>query len=45
MQPEQFKRRAEELTERLKQREKELAAMRSVVSSSPVVIGGSLIIP
>ena len=45
MQPEQFKRRAEELTARLEQREKELAAMRSVVSSTPVIIGGSLIIP
>ena len=45
VQPEMAKRRYEELTARLEQREKELAAMRSVVSSSPVVIGGSLIIP
>ena len=45
MQPEQFTLRAEELTPRLEQREKELAAMRSVVSSTPVSIGGRLIIP
>lgn len=45
VQPEMAKRRYEELTARLEQREKELAAMRSVVSSTPVVIGGSLIIP
>ena len=45
VQPEMAKRRFEELTARLEQREKELAAMRSVVSSTPVVIGGSLIIP
>jgi len=45
VQPEMAKRRYEELTARLEQREKELVAMRSVVSSTPVVIGGSLIIP
>ena len=45
MQPEQFRRRAEELTARLEKREKELAAMRIVVSNTPVVIGGCLIIP
>ena len=45
VQPEMAKRRFEELTARLEQREKELVAMRSVVSSTPVVIGGSLIIP
>ncbi len=45
MQPEMAKRRHEELTARLEQREKELIAMRSVVSGSPVVIGDSLIIP
>jgi len=45
VQPEMAKRRSEELTARLKQREKELAAMRSVVSSTPVVVGGSLVIP
>lgn len=45
MQPENARRRAEELTARLEQRERELTAMRSVVSSTPVVIGGALIIP
>jgi superfamily II DNA or RNA helicase len=43
--PEQFKRRAEELSARLEQRIKELEAMRNVVSSTPVVLGGALIIP
>ena len=43
--PEQFRRKAEELTERLKQRERELELMRCVVSSTPVIIGGALIIP
>lgn len=43
--PEQFKRRAEELSARLEQRIKELEAMRNVVSSTPVVIGGALVIP
>jgi len=43
--PEQFKRRAEELSARLDQRIKELEAMRNVVSSTPVVLGGALIIP
>ncbi|MCY1281575.1 RNA polymerase-associated protein RapA [compost metagenome] len=45
MQPENARRTAEELTARLQQREKELEAMRSVVSSTPVVIGGALVIP
>lgn len=44
-QPEQARRRAEELTERLKQRTHELEAMKNVVSSTPVVLGGALIIP
>jgi hypothetical protein len=43
--PEQFRRKAEELTARLQQRERELAAMKNVVSSTPVIIGGALIIP
>ncbi|MEB4591700.1 helicase-related protein [Candidatus Thiothrix sp. Deng01] len=43
--PEQFRRRAEELTARLEQRERELEAMKNVVSSTPVVMGGALIIP
>lgn len=43
--PEQFRLKAEELSERLKQRERELELMRHVVSSTPVVVGGALIIP
>lgn len=45
VQPENFRRRAEELTARLEQRERELQAMRNVVSSTPVLIGGALVIP
>lgn len=44
-QPENFRRKAEELSERLKQRTQELNAMKNVVSSTPVVVGGALIIP
>ncbi|PKG93147.1 helicase-related protein [Paraglaciecola sp. MB-3u-78] len=43
--PEQFKRKAEELAARLEQRESELIARKNVVSSTPVVIGGALVIP
>lgn len=45
MQPEMARRRNEELGARLEQRKKELALMRHVVSSTPVVIGGALVIP
>lgn len=45
LQPDNAKRRVEELTARLEQRKKELETMRHVVSSTPVVIGGALIIP
>jgi len=45
MQPELARRRVDELTERLNQRRRELAAMKQVVSSTPVVIGGALVIP
>jgi hypothetical protein len=45
VQPEMARRRAEELTARLAQRERELKVMRDVVSASPVVIGGALVIP
>jgi len=45
VQPEMARRRAEELRARLQQRERELAAMRNVVSSPPVVVGGALVIP
>jgi hypothetical protein len=45
MQPLLAKQRAEELTARLQLRTRELEAMRNVVSNTPVVIGGALIIP
>lgn len=45
MQPENAKRRVDELTARLDQRKREIEAMRSVVSSTPNVIGGALVIP
>lgn len=45
LQPENARRRAEDLTARLEQRKKELEAMRHVVSITPVVLGGALVIP
>ena len=45
LQPEMAKRRVEELTARLAQRKVELLALKNVVSSTPVVIGGALVIP
>jgi len=45
MQPENAKRRAEELRARLEQRTKELMAKRNITSSSPVAVGGALVIP
>jgi hypothetical protein len=45
LQPDNARRRAEELSARLKQRTAELQAMRQVVSGSPNVIGGALVIP
>jgi superfamily II DNA or RNA helicase len=45
MQPENARRRAEELTNRLQVRTKELEEQRHVVSSTPVIVGGALIIP
>lgn len=45
MQPEMARRRVEELKERLNQRRRELEALKQVVSSKPVVIGGALVIP
>ena len=45
VQPEMARRRVDELTERLNQRKRELQDMKAVVSSTPVVIGGALIIP
>jgi hypothetical protein len=45
VQPEMAKRRVEELTARLEQRKKELMDQRHVVSATPIVIGGALVIP
>jgi len=45
VQPEMARRRVDELTERLNQRKRELATMKNVVSSTPVVLGGALVIP
>ncbi|MGB0956398.1 MAG: helicase-related protein [Panacagrimonas sp.] len=45
VQPENARRRAEELTARLKQRSAELEAMRHVASGTPNIIGGALVIP
>jgi superfamily II DNA or RNA helicase len=45
MQPEMARRRVDELTARLEQRKAELIALKNVVSSTPVVIGGALVIP
>lgn len=45
MQPENARRRYEELTARLEQRTRELQAMQQVSSSTPVVMGGALVIP
>ncbi len=45
VQPEMARRRADELTERLQHRIKDLEAQRQVVSNTPVVVGGALVIP
>tara|TARA_R110001583_G_scaffold66746_3_gene191491 strand:+ start:13977 stop:17516 length:3540 start_codon:yes stop_codon:yes gene_type:complete len=45
MQPEMARRRVDDLTARLEQRKTELTALKNVVSSTPVVIGGALVIP
>lgn len=45
MQPENAKRRVDELTARLDQRKREIANMRDVISIPPNVIGGALVIP
>ena len=45
MQPERARRKVDELTARLQQRKAELAASKNVVSSTPVVVGGALVIP
>ena len=45
VQPGQLRRRAEELVARLQSRERELESMRHVVSVTPVIVGGALVIP
>ncbi len=45
MQPENARRRAEELTGRLRERTRELEEKRDVVSNTPVIVGGALVIP
>ena len=45
VQPEMARRRVDELTARLEQRKNELELMKNVVSSTPVVSGGALVIP
>jgi len=45
VQPEMARRRVKELTARLEQRRSELRNMRNVVSGTPVVIGGALVVP
>jgi superfamily II DNA or RNA helicase len=45
MQPEMARRRVDELTARLEQRKSELEALKNVISSTPVVMGGALVIP
>ncbi len=45
IQPENFKRKAEELEARLEQRTRELTDMKNIVSSTPIVVGGALVIP
>lgn len=45
LQPEMARRRVDELSARLEQRTKELNDLKNIVSSTPVVIGGMLVIP
>lgn len=45
MQPEMLKRRAEDLSARLEAREKALEAQRHIVSVTPRVVGGALVVP
>lgn len=45
MQPQNAKRTVDELSARLEQRTRELEAMKNVVSNTPVVIAGALVIP
>ena len=45
VQPVQLRRRAEELAARLDTRNRELDAMSHVVSATPVLVGGALVVP
>ncbi len=45
MQPENIRRRAQELEARLEKRTKDLKAQRHIISNTPLVVGGALVIP
>jgi len=45
IQPDNLRKRAEELAARLQARERELESQRHIVSATPVVLGGALVIP
>lgn len=45
LQPDNARRRAEDLSARLKQRTAEIEAMRTVVSATPIIVGGALVVP
>ncbi len=45
IQPDQLRRRAEDLAARLQSRERELDDMRHIVSATPVIVGGALVVP
>ncbi len=45
LQPDNAKRRVDEMTARLEQRKREIVTMRNVISTTPNVIGGALVIP
>ncbi len=45
MQPENVRRRAQELEARLEKRTKDLEAQKHIISSTPLVVGGALVVP
>ena len=45
IQPDNLRKRAEELAARLQSRERRIEAQRHIVSATPVVLGGALVIP
>lgn len=45
VQPDNLRKRAEELAARLKTRERELAAQRNIVAATPVLLGAALVVP